>query len=250
MLRLLHGDCTKLMNGIPSESVDLIVTDPPYTMTKRGKSCRPRYMPNNIGNNVFDGDIPLPSIWFSECYRVLKNDTHFYTFCNINDLSEFLNVAAQVGFKLHNVIVMIKDTKMPNRWYLKYSEMVLFFRKGKAKPINDLTSRDYMYVKMPTRKNGKVHITQKPLDFITKLVINSSDEDDIVLDPFMGSGTTGVAAIKSNRDFIGIEINKKYYDVAVDRINGCLKENDEHENTRKHSDIQMNVFDFIEGGES
>lgn len=225
-MKLLNGNCIDLMKQLADESIDLIVTDPPYTMTKRGKSCRPMYMHNNMGESMFRSEIPYPKLWFSECFRVLKQDTHFYTFCNTKDLKDYLIAADQVGFKLHNLIVMIKDTKMPNRWYLKYSEIVLFFRKGKAKPINDMTSRDYYCVVMPKKKDGKRHITQKPLEFIEKLITNSSEKGDVVLDPFMGSGTTGIASIKSNRDFVGIEIDKDYYDLAADRINNILNGGD------------------------
>ena len=113
---------------------------------------------------------------------------------------------------------------MPCRWYLKNCELVLFFRKGKAKPINDMTSRDWVKVNMPTKKNGKLHITQKPLDFIQKLVTNSSNEGDTVLDCFMGSGTTGVACINTNRNFIGIELDEKYFNIAKERIENHKKE--------------------------
>ena len=223
MLNLILGDCLEEMREIPSASIDLIVTDPPYTMTKRGKSCRPNWMPSNMGDNVFNGDIPDVKAWMGECYRVLKDGTHFYTFCNTNDILRYLESAKEVGFKMHNIITMIKDTGMPNRWYLKNCELVLFFRKGKAKPINDMASRDWIMVNMPTQKTGKMHITQKPLAFITKLVTNSSNVGDVVLDPFMGSGTTGVSCINTGRNFIGIELDEKYFNIAKDRIDKSTK---------------------------
>ena len=223
MLNLILGDCLTEMREIPSASIDLIVTDPPYTMTKRGKSCRPNWMPSNMGDNVFNGDIPDVKAWMGECYRVLKDGTHFYTFCNTNDILRYLESAKEVGFKMHNIITMIKDTGMPNRWYLKNCELVLFFRKGKAKPINDMASRDWIMVNMPTQKTGKMHITQKPLAFITKLVTNSSNVGDVVLDQFMGSGTTGVSCINTGRNFIGIELDEKYFNIAKDRIDKSTK---------------------------
>lgn len=221
---LKQGDCLELMKEIPDESIDLVVADPPYRMTKRGKSCRPNYMPNNMGDNVFDGSVPSSEQWMRECYRVLKNGTHFYTFCNTNDLGQYLIDADKIGFKLHNVITMIKDTKMPNRWYLKCCELILFFRKGKAKPINDMTSKDYAKVEMPTKKNGKLHITQKPLGLITKLITNSSEINQLVLDPFMGSGTMGVACVNTNRNFIGIELDTNYFNIAKERIDNAQTE--------------------------
>jgi site-specific DNA-methyltransferase (adenine-specific) len=209
------------MKNIEDRFVNLILCDPPYTMTKRGKSCRPNWMPNNMGDNVFDGNVPDVKNWMTECFRILKDDSHFYTFCNTNDIEKYLTTARECGFKLHNVITMKKDTGMPNRWYLKNCELILFFRKGKAKPINDMTSRDWFEVNMPKRSNGKLHITQKPLDLIQKLITNSSDENDIVLDLFLGSGTTGVACVNTNRKFIGIEKDEKYFEIAKDRVLNC-----------------------------
>jgi len=217
--QIFNEDCLEAMQRIPDGSVDMVLTDPPYTMTKRGKSCRPNWMPNNMGDNVFDNEIPKTNEWFSQCYRVLKEKTHFYTFCNTNDLSMYLTTASEIGFKFHNLITMIKNTGMPNRWYLKNSELILFFRKGGAKPINDMTSRDYIHAKMPTKKGGKLHITQKPLFVIEKLISNSSNEGDTVLDLFMGSGTTGVACMNTGRNFIGIELNPEYFEIAEKRIN-------------------------------
>ena len=187
-------------------------------MTKNGKSCRPNYMPASSSENLFEGDLPDTYTWMNECFRVLKDDTHFYTFANINSIQGYLNQAQKVGFKLHNIISMIKDTKMPNRWYLKYTEFVLFFRKGAAKPINDMTSRDYEFVKTPTIKGGKLHVTEKPYDFIEKLVKNSSVKGDLVLDLFAGSGTTCLAARNTDRNFIGFEILEKHYNTAKQRL--------------------------------
>lgn len=215
------------MKSMQDKCVDLIVTDPPYTLTKYGRSCRPNYMRNNMGDNLFLGDIPDANIWMAECYRILKDNTHFYTFCNINDLKNYLNIAEDVGFKLHNIITMIKDTHMPNRWYMKYCEFILFFRKGKAKPINDMSSKDYINVIMPKVNSGKLHITQKPFDLISKLITNSSSEGDVIFDPFMGSGTTGVAAVSTNRNFIGMETEDKYYQIAVDRIKSAIPSGDD-----------------------
>jgi len=180
-----------------------------------------------MGENVFRGSIIKPKDWMGECFRILKDETHFYTFCNTNDIKNYLITAEECDFKLHNIITMIKDTGMPNRWYLKNCELILFFRKGKAKPINDMTSRDWVSVSMPTQKTGKLHITQKPLSLIEKLVTNSTKENDIVLDPFMGSGTTGVACVNTNRNFIGMELDENYFNIAKERIDQVLKQKGE-----------------------
>ncbi len=217
-IQLYQGDCLEVMKNIPDKIVDLVLTDPPYRMTKRGKSCRPNWMPDNMGSNVFDGDIPDFKEWLKLCYDKLNNKTHLYIFTNTVSLQDILNSATNVGFKLHNVLTMIKDTGMPNRWYYKQTELVLFLRKGEAKPINDYTSRDWFNATMPKAKDGKLHITQKPLDVIEKLLTNSSFESQTILDPFMGSGTTGIACLNTARNFIGIEKDEGYFKIAKDRI--------------------------------
>ena len=224
--KIYNEDCLEGMKRIADNSIDLVVTDPPYTMTKRGKSCRPNWMPNNMGNNVFSDDIPNVKDWMGQVYRVLSDKSHFYTFVNINDITKYLQIANDLGFKIHNIISMIKDTGMPNRWYYKQTELVLFFRKGRAKPINDYTSRDNIKVVMPKKKTGKLHITQKPLDFIQLLITNSSRENEVILDPFMGSGTTAIACMNTNRNFIGFERDKGYYDIACKRIESHKEETD------------------------
>jgi len=217
-MKLIHGDCLKKMKDIPDNSVDCIITDPPYIMTPQGNSCRPNYMKSGMSTNLFDGQLPDFDIFFQQAYEKLAVDSHFYCFSNVNTLQMLINSGVRVGFKLSNILHMIKDTKMPNRWYLKYTEMILFFRKGRAFPINDMTSRDYEFVEMPTTKKGKLHISQKPSLYLEKLITNSSKEGDIILDPFMGSGSTGVACINTNRNFIGIEKDDKYFKIAKKRI--------------------------------
>ena len=215
---LMLGDCLDRMSEIPDNSIDMVLCDPPYTMTKRGKSCRPNWMPDSMGENVFAGSIPNVDDWMNQVYCKMNQTSQFYTFCNTNDLEKYLTSARKVGFKLHNIISMIKDTLMPNRWYLKQTELVLYFWKGKAIAINDKTSRDWCRVEMPTIRTGKVHITQKPLSFVELLVNNSSKLGDTVLDPFMGSGTTGVACVNVGRHFIGIERDPDYFEIAHRRI--------------------------------
>ena len=179
-------------------------------------------MKSGMGKNLCSGSLPDWNVFFDLCHSALRKDSHFYVFANTNSLQTFLNISSSVGFSLSNVLHMIKDTKMPNRWYLKYTELVLFFRKGKAFPINNMTSRDYEFVNMPTLKSGKLHISEKPVNFLQKLITNSTNSGETILDPFMGSGSTGIACINTNRNFIGIEKDDKYFDIAKNRINNHL----------------------------
>ena len=220
--KVIQGDCLEVMKDIEDHSVDVAIADPPYKMTKKGKSCRPNYMPVNMGDNFFSkgmkNTLPDTKEWLRETYRVLNNQSHLYIFTNTNSLLDFLNISKEVGFKLHNVLTMAKDTRIPSRWYYKKTELVLFMRKGKAKRLNNMSCSDLIEVKMTTKKNGKKHPTQKPLSLIEMFVKNSSNEGETVIDPFMGSGTTGVACKNLNRYFIGIELNEKYFEVAKKRI--------------------------------
>lgn len=225
----LHlGDCVEVMRRFSGGTFDVVIADPPYKMTKRGKSCRPNYMPDNMGDNVFEGELPDTNEWMGEVYRLMKDDySHFYCFTNTISLKEYLVEAENVGFEMHNIIYMIKDTMMPNKYYGKNSEIVLFFRKGAAIAINDMSSKDWMKVTMPKKLDkNKVHISQKPISIIEKFLTNSTGTNrTMVLDPFMGSGTTGVACKSLGLDFVGIEKNEEYFNIANERISsGCVLE--------------------------
>ncbi len=110
---------------------------------------------------------------------------------------------------------------MPNHYYLRCYECILMLRKGKAKDINRMTTKNILDI--PNIKPGtKVHPTEKPVDLMKILIKNSSNEGDIVCDMFMGSGSTGVACLETNRKFIGCEIDSDFYNIAEDRIKGIV----------------------------
>lgn len=223
-ITLLHGDCLELMKGIPDNSIDLVVTDPPYSMKHSKGGCTNATIKNKwkgnfkAGNTVvnFDADITF-SEWLPEVYRVLKNKSHCYIFCNDKNIQDLLNEATKCGFKESNILVWIKNNATPNRYYMKNLEFVLFLYKGNAKPINNFGSKCAVEVKNIVGK-AKLHITQKPVELLEMYIRNSSAENETVLDPFMGSGSTGVACINTGRKFIGMEIDKEYFDISVKRI--------------------------------
>ena len=145
----------------------------------------------NIENNIKFSD------WLPETYRILKEQSHFYVFVNDKNVQDMLNEATKVGFKLHNIIVWKKNNCTPNRWYMKSCEFVLFFRKGKSFPINELGTNQCLESPLfeidSINGKKKLHPTQKPVEIIEKFISNSSKCGDIVVDLFMGSGSTGVA---------------------------------------------------------
>ena len=152
-----------------------------------------------------------------EIYRVLKQNTHCYIFTNILNLTEMLNESSKAGFKLHNVLVWEKNNCTPSQYYMKNCEYILFLRKGKAKWINDIGGSKTVH-KYNNIIGNKVHPTEKPVELLEFYIRNSSKENDIVLDPFMGSGSTAIACINTNRQYIGFEIDEEYCNIANERI--------------------------------
>ncbi len=223
MIDLRLGDCLEVMKDIPDGSIDLIVTDPPYRTISGGHNT-PKWI-SGYGNSVLqknDGKIfnyndINHKDWLRESYRVLKNNSHIYIMTNLLNLFILKSIAEEVGFELHNLLVWEKNTCNANRWYMKNCEYVLFMRKGKAKSINNASSKTVH--KFNNIVGNKKHPTEKPTDLMELYVRNSSKENEIILDPFMGSGSTGVACINTNRKFIGIELSEEYYNIAVRRIN-------------------------------
>jgi site-specific DNA-methyltransferase (adenine-specific) len=127
----------------------------------------------------------------------------------------------KAGFKFVKAIIWEKGSKICGRYYMGSYEYVLLFRKGGDRPINNCGTSDIL--KIPVKKlkdeNGKnLHDTEKPVELMKILIENSSNEGEVVLDPFMGIGTTGVACKKLNRNFIGYEIDEKYFNIAKERI--------------------------------
>lgn len=213
-----------LMCDIDDESIDLIVTDPPYRLNKTTGSMTSSAKSESWQGNLKSGDKKASiendikfSEWLPLAYRLLKPNAHMYVFVNDKNVQDMLIESDKVGFKLHNILVWHKNNKTPNRWYMKDCEFILFFRKGKSFPINNLGDSQYMQFKNISGQD-KLHPTQKPVDLLEKLVGNSTTVGEVVLDPFMGSGSTGVACMNTGRKFIGVELDEQYFNIAKQRI--------------------------------
>ena len=202
--KIICGDCLKIMKEIPNESVDLVLTDPPYgTKTnQRGDSFM-------IGE--FSNILPLV---LPEIYRVLKPNGAFYCFTSWTQMSEWL-LRFQQYFKLQNLLIW--DKKRHSGCYSPSScqftwEGIFFGIKGKRK------IRKYQKDVLISEEKGKRIAMQKPVDIVKKLIEASSDEGMVILDPFIGSGTTAVACKQLKRNFIGIEISPEYCKIANERL--------------------------------
>lgn len=219
---IFNCDCINGMNHMPDNSVDLIVTDPPYKTitggTKDGaKSDRPKgVLSKNKNLFKYQNGICIKS-WIGELYRVLREGKHCYIFTNSLNIKEMLIEAENAGFKLHNVLVWEKNNCTPSQFYMKNCEYILFFRKGKAKWINDI-GRSKTVHSFKNIIGNKFHPTQKPVELLEFYITNSSEKGDIVFDPFIGSGSTALAALHTGRKFIGYEIDEKYYQIACQRV--------------------------------
>ena len=217
--KIYNEDCLESMKLIPDNSIDLIVTDPPYKITSGGRTTKRKINMSkdearNKSGELFE--IPKFSLWMPECYRILKDSTHAYFMTNSKNLNGMLNEAQKVGFTLHEILIWDKQMAMPTQWYLKNVEYILFMRKGRAKPINNLGSKVLFSFK--TICGNKVHPSEKPIELMKLFVENSSQENETVLDPFMGAGSTALACKETGRNYIGFELDKHYHDIANKRI--------------------------------
>lgn len=221
MIEIYNENCLDGMKRIKDKSIDLIVTDPPYKIITGGNSdgknsTRPKGVLSG-NRKLFKGQNIIHAEWLKEAFRILKDSTHCYVFTNTINLKQMLIDCEDIGFKLHNILVWEKNNCTPSQYYMKNAEYILFLRKGKAKYINNIGKSKTVH-QFNNIIGNKVHPTEKPVDLMRMYVENSSDENDLVLDPFMGSGTTGIACVSANRNFIGFEIDKEYFDIAKDRI--------------------------------
>jgi site-specific DNA-methyltransferase (adenine-specific) len=223
MIELYNADCLEKMKDIKDKSIDLIVSDIPYRII--GGGCSNNTSPKGILNRdnslvkqgkLFNHNDIKFSDFLPDLYRVLADNSHCYLMVNGRNLKELQVEAEKVGFVFQNLLVWDKGNATPNGWYMNSCEFILFLRKGKAKRINNLGSKTILKV---DNVRGKLHPTQKPVELMKILIENSSNEGDVVLDPFMGSGSTGVACLNTNRNFIGIELDKNYFEIAKERLN-------------------------------
>lgn len=156
-----------------------------------------------------------------EFFRVLKDGAHCYVMTNHVNLIHMLNTFTAAGFHFIKSLIWDKGNKIMGQYYMSQFEYILFFRKGRGVRINNCGTSDILSVPNIKTKdeNGKnIHDTEKPIELMQVLIDNSSKENNIVLDPFMGVGSAGIASKKLNRNFIGIEIDSHYYNIAKERI--------------------------------
>lgn len=225
---LICGDCIEKMERLIEEenTFDLIITDPPYGINY--KTNRRKDKNHDFCSTIeYDEDTEISKKALPLLYKLLKDGGAMYLFTQDSVLAETLNLVKESGFKLKNILVWDKGNWSAGDLkgaYGKRTEFIIYVVKGRhiLNPISD-TKRHHNILEF-SRVVGKkqVHQNQKPVYLLEFLIKKSSNGGDWVFDPFMGSGSTGVACKKLNRNFIGIELDKKYFEIAKERMHyGC-----------------------------
>ena len=212
-IQLYGGDCLAVMDELIANEikVDAVITDPPY-----GMKFKSNYRKNKYNNIINDKTTKWLNEFAEKCWQISNDNTAHYIFCSFHNIDKFKQ-AFEKRFKIKNILVWEKNNTSMGDLKANFApkiEFILFMQKGR-KFING--KRDPNIFKFK-RTNNNLHPTQKPLDLMEYLITKFTNENETVIDPFMGSGTTGVACKNLNRNFIGIELDKKYFEIAQKRI--------------------------------
>lgn len=221
---LKQGDCKNLLATIPDKTIDLVVTDPPYIIETKGagiyKTADKKYIHELEG--MKDG---YSSEILDELCRVMKQ-INCYFFCSQKQIIPLLDYFVKNKKCNYNILSWHKSNPVPacGNKYLTDTEYILFFREKGVKVRGNYSTKSTYYTTTKNQSDKRLykHPTVKPLNIVTNLIVNSSDVNDVILDPFSGSGTTAVACINTQRNFIGMEINPEYYNIAKQRIDNTL----------------------------
>ena len=171
----------------------------------------------------YGGGIQLLNCYFTECYRVLKENTGIYVFCSSKTEKTFESLIELAGFTIKNRIVWVKNNHTAGDLKAQYGqkyEIIIYANKGRCEIKGKRLTDVWMYDRVSG--SSLVHQNQKPVSLIEQCITKSSSVGDLVLDGFMGSGTTAVSCLNTRRNFIGFEVDEEYYGIALDRIDECL----------------------------
>ena len=224
MIDLRLGDCAAILKQIPSKSIDCIITDPPYEVAINGggtinTKCKLNESLKVLTDSKIDKGYDFKINY--ELVRIMKS-INIYIWCNKKQIMQYLNYYVNQLGCLFEIICWHKSNALPtySNKYVSDTEYCLYFHEsGHVNPecYEDAKTWWISPLNVQDKKMYK-HPTIKPLELTEKFIRNSTKVGDVVLDCFMGSGTTGVACRKLQRNFIGIEINEEYFNIAKSRI--------------------------------
>ena len=237
--KLIQGDSLKILKNIEPQSIDMIFADPPYFLSGDGITCNSGKMVS-VNKGKWDEKKNIEEKhtfnrnWIKLCYQVLKDDGTIWISGTMHNIYSIGMALEQEGFKIINNITWKKSNPPPNiscRCFVHSTETILWAqkdtKKAKHKFNYELMKKinggkqmkdvwESSLTKPSEKKCGK-HPTQKPIAILEKIILASTDEGDLILDPFNGSGTTGIVASRLNRQYIGIEKEKEYLDLTIRR---------------------------------
>jgi site-specific DNA-methyltransferase (adenine-specific) len=240
---LYKGNCVDILKNLGKGSASLVLTDPPYNlgMFMKNRQTNLKQMRSNFFGSAGWDDlqygewIKRMEEFFSETSRVLAKGGSMILFMSIIKVESIISIAEKLGFYYKTTGIWHKLNPMPrnmNLHYINSTEAWIYFvymAHSSKFNNNGKVLHDFIQTSVAPaneRKHGR-HPTQKPVRLMEHFIEVLSDEGDVVLDPFMGSGSSGVAAKKLNRDFIGIEISEEYYNIAKSRIEAVHSNADE-----------------------
>jgi len=242
--QVLHGDCIEIMQQLPPNSVDCIFADPPYNLQLRQELYRPNRTKVNAVNDPWDqfenfhAYDEFTTRWLTQAQRLLKDTGTLWVIGTYHNIFRIGKIMQDLGFWILNDIIWIKTNPMPNFRGVRFTnahETLIWAQKAQGKPytfnyhamkaLNDgVQMRSDWYIPLCTgrerlRVNGeRAHSTQKPEALLYRVLLSSTRVGDVVLDPFFGTGTTGVVAKRLGRRWIGIERDARYVELARRRI--------------------------------
>ena len=239
--RLYHGDSLDVLAGLPANSVDCIWTDPPYNLSNNGITCvAGRMVKVNKGewdrSRGVEVDHEINRTWLAACYRVLKPEGTIWVSGTTHVYLSVGFAMQQLGFRILNDIIWEKPAPPPNlgcRCFTHSTETILWAtkaKKGRDRYIfnydamktenNNKQMKNVWRIHTPNKEEKRFgkHPTQKPVALVARCLRASTNPGDLVLDPFTGSGTTGVAALALGRAFIGCEMEDPYVELAKKRL--------------------------------
>ena len=263
---LYHKDCIEFMDNTPENSIDVIFADPPYNLSNDGFSCHSgKRVSVNKGkwdeSEGIDKDFQSHMNWIGSCKRILKENGSIWISGTYHSIYACGFALQSSGYHLLNDICWYKSNAPPNlsgRYFTASHETLLWARKSKGvkhifnydlmkngnwpedslkNPSKQMRSVWSISSPKPSEKKFGKHPTQKPLDLLKRIVLASSNEGDIILDPFTGSSTTGLAAYLLNREFIGIDIEKEYLDLSVKRFKDLRIDMEDKKKQQKLFDV-------------
>jgi len=219
-MKLFNGDCLDILSKASSQSIDCVITDPPYNIARDNNFKTMGRSGIDFGEWDKEADL---FTYIDSVRRVLRKDGSFIVFNDWKNLGDIVKYAEKLGFVTKDMIRLEKSNPMPrnrDRRYITDYECAIWFTMPKAKWTFNRQDPKYQRPKFVCPIDKGLHPTQKSLKLMTELVLIHTNKGDTVLDPFMGSGTTGVACKELGREFIGIELDKAYYETACNRLKG------------------------------